>query len=62
MTILDFFRFFNRVDSAPPEPFRPRPDVLRAYAHDIERYGRSMDSDLAPYLLRTADYLERKQP
>lgn len=60
--IIDLLRFINRVQQSPAEPFKPRPDVLRAYAKDIERYGQPMDSDLAPYLRKTAEYLEEKQP
>lgn len=59
--IIDFFRFFNRVQQSPDEPWKPRPDVLRYYAQDIERYGTPMDSDLAPYLRKTAAYLEGSQ-
>jgi hypothetical protein len=58
MTILDFFRFFNQVQQSPPAPFKPHPGVLRAYADDIDRHGGPLDSDLAPYLRKTATYLE----
>lgn len=56
--IIDFFQFFNPVDASPAEPFKPSANVLRSYAQDIDRHGEPMDSDLAPYLRKTADYLE----
>ncbi|MCE9567655.1 MAG: hypothetical protein K8U57_37110 [Planctomycetes bacterium] len=59
--VLDFFRFYNRVQQSPAEPFRPSPDVLRYYAQDIERHGKPMDSDLGPYLRKTADFLESER-
>lgn len=58
--IIDFFRFFSHVQQSPAEPWKPRPDTLRAYARDLEQYGKPMDSDLAPYLRKLADHLEGK--
>lgn len=52
------------VDSAQQSPshvWKPNSDVLRGYAKDIERYGKPMDSDLAPYLRKLASYLEEDQ-
>ena len=43
------------------DTLRGAPIVLRAYAKDIERHGRPLDSGLAPYLTKLANAVEESQ-
>ena len=38
--------------------WRPSAYVLRAYAKDMDKDTRLIDGDIAPYLRKTADYIE----
>lgn len=64
MKILQFPNWFNRrddsVSQAPPEPFKPSPTVIRAYAKDIEKHGEPLDSGLPDYFRKVADYYEAR--
>lgn len=43
---------------APEAPFKPSASVIRAYAQDIEKHGRPLDSGLPAYFRKCANYYE----
>ena len=46
----------KNIQREPASAFKPSPNIIHAYANDIEKYGKPLDSDFSNYFRKCAEF------